>query len=178
MINEDNKIYVDIMRGKAILKFPKYNIQTNAYIGKNGVTFEKKEGDGKTPLGEFKLGILLGTHLEEKIANQTKVNYTMLTENMYWVDDINSKYYNQLVDIKKVNKDWISAEHLIDYPIQYEYLIDIRINPNNIAGRGSAVFLHCTNGRTTRGCVAIKREVMKEIIKKIDKNTKIVIRKV
>ncbi|MDE5831152.1 MAG: hypothetical protein K2H53_06060 [Clostridia bacterium] len=56
---------------------------------------------------------------------------------MYWVDDPKSKYYNQLVNIKNIEKDWDSAEHLIDYPVQYEYLIEIKTNPNCIPGKGS-----------------------------------------
>lgn len=48
---------------------------------------------------------------------------------MHWVDDINSKFYNQLIDITKVKKDWNSSEHLIEYPKQYEYAIEIKTNP-------------------------------------------------
>ena len=177
-MKEDNKIYVDITKEKTTLKFPKCNIETNVYIGENGWTSGKKEGDGKTPLGEFELGIFLGMHSKEEVQKQTNLEYNKIDENMYWVDDINSKYYNQLVDITKVQKDWNSAEHLIDYPIQYEYLIDIKTNPKNIPGKGSAVFLHCTNDKPTKGCIAVKKEVMERIIKCIDGNTKIIIRKI
>ncbi len=101
------------------------------------------------------------------------MKYQEINEDMYWVDDSKSKYYNQLVDISKVEKDWNSAEHLIDYPIQYEYLIEIRINPNNVKGMGSAIFLHCSNNKATEGCIAVSRETMEKILENIDKNTKI-----
>lgn len=170
----DNKIYV---LGKenniAILKFPKYGIETLAYIGKNGLTNNKKEGDEKTPVGEFNLGIILGTHKELKNLNGLK--YIQITKDLYWVDDVKSKYYNQLIDIKNVKKDWNSAEHLVDYPIQYEYLVEIKTNPNNIPNQGSAIFLHCTNQRPTAGCIAIDFKFMKKIIENIDEQTKIVI---
>lgn len=169
-----NKIDVFVKENnKAILKFPKCNIETNAYIGKNGVTYNKTEGDGKTPIGKFQLGIILGMHKKEDIVNKNALEYNQIDENMYWVDDSKSKYYNQLVDISKVKKDWNSAEHLIDYPIQYEYLIEIRTNPNNVPGMGSAIFLHCTNNESTEGCVAIDKENMKKIIENISKQTKI-----
>ena len=161
-INEDNEW---------TLKFPDYNIETKAYIGRNGITEDKKEGDGKTPLGSFELGIILSTH--KKINNKNSLKYQEINEDMYWVDDSKSKYYNQLVDISKVEKDWNSAEHLIDYPIQYEYLIEIRINPNNVKGMGSAIFLHCSNNKATEGCIAVSRETMEKILENIDKNTKI-----
>lgn len=174
MFKIDNKIYVFVTdENMAILRYPQYNIKTTAYIGKNGVTTNKKEGDGKTPLGEFELGITLGKY--EKTNNINEINYMQITENLYWVDDIKSKYYNQLVDITKTAKDWNSAEHLIDYPIQYEYLIEIKTNPKNIQSKGSAIFLHCTNNKPTAGCVAIDRNIMKKIIENIDEKTKIII---
>ena len=99
-----------------------------------------------------------------------------ITNDMYWVDDSKSEYYNQLVDISKVKKDLNSAEHLIDYPIQYEYLIEIKTNPKNIKGDGSAIFLHCTNNKPTEGCIAVDRDIMRKIVENIDKYTKIIIR--
>lgn len=142
-----------------------------AYIGKNGTTKEKEEGDLKTPIGEFELGIILGIHPVEEV--NSNLNYGQITEDMYWIDDSKSKFYNQLVNISKVEKDWNSAEHLIDYPIQYEYLVEIKTNPNNIPGKGSAIFLHCDNNKATAGCVATNNKIMKKIIENIDKDTRI-----
>lgn len=141
--------------------------------GKIGVTTHKKEGDGKTPLGEFELGTIL---ISKDIKNINGLECMKITKDMYWIDDSKSKYYNQLVDISKVKKDWNSAENLIDYPIQYEYLIEIKTNPKNIKGKGSAIFLHCTNNKSTEGCVAVNRDVMEKIVENIDRYTKIEIR--
>lgn len=155
------------------MKFPKYKIETDAYIGRNGVTDSKQEGDGKTPLGEFKLGKLLG--IQPNVNNKNGLEYMQITKDMYWVDDNKSKYYNQLVNIQCVEKDWDSAEHLMDYLVQYKYLIEIRTNPSNIPNKGSAIFLHCTNHQPTAGCIATNRKVMKIIIESIDEQTKIVV---
>lgn len=109
--------------------------ETKAFLGKNGITSNKIEGDGKTPKGIFSLGMAFGIHSKEDIDLNPKIKYIQINENLYWVDDIYSKYYNQLVDISKVNKDWKSAEHLIEYPKQYEYAIEIKTNPKNIPGK-------------------------------------------
>ena len=176
MIKIDNKIYVLVTEeNRGILRFPKYNIETVAYIGKNGAIKDKKEGDGKTPIGAFELGFILG--MNAGVHNKNNLKYNQITEEMYWVDDSRSKYYNQLVNISKVVKDWDSAEHLIEYPIQYEYLIEIKTNPNNIPGKGSAIFLHCTNNKPTSGCVAIDRNIMNKIIENINEETRIYINK-
>lgn len=153
----------------------KYNkiFQTEAIIGEKGLTLKKKEGDGKTPKGLFKLGIAFGLH---DIKINKDIEYVKINNNLYWVDDINSKYYNKLVDISKVKKDWNSAEHLIKYKTQYEYGIEIKTNPNNIKGKGSAIFLHCKKGNKTKGCIAIEKEKMIKLLKLINKKTLILIK--
>ena len=147
--------------------------QTEAYFGRSGVTTNKKEGDGKTPLGEFKLGYILGTHKQEEVSNNPE--YIQINQNLYWVDDTNSIFYNKLVDITKVEKDWNSAEHLIEYPTEYEYIVEIKTNPNNIPGKGSAIFLHCSANKPTAGCIAIAKEKMEEVLKKVARNDIIII---
>lgn len=109
--------------------------ETEAFIGKNGITANKAEGDGKTPIGIYELGLIFGTHCKEELELNENIKYIRINKNLYWVDDIYSKYYNQLVDITKVNKDWNSAEHLIKYLKQYEYAIEIKTNSKNIPGK-------------------------------------------
>ncbi len=165
-----NNIYVDIDKNlNATLSYPKYNIKTKAYIGKNGYTSDKKEGDNKTPLGEFELGEKLTTHNIEGIK---KIN-----DKLYFVDDINSKYYNTIVETSDTS-EFSSAEHLIDYKVQYEYFIEIKYNKEKIPGKGSCIVLHCKNLDYTQGCIAVSKDVMKELITLIDDKTKIIIREV
>ena len=178
MEKQDNNIYVKVNNEKILLQFPKCNVETKAFVGENGVTQNKIEGDGKTLLGEFELGNIFGMHPKDSIQKNLHKKYNQLNNNMYWVDDVKSEHYNQLVDITKVQKDWNSAEHLIEYPIQYEFFIEIKINPQNIPGKGSAVFLHCSKGNKTKGCIAVNKQVMEEIIKNVNNETKIIIQKI
>lgn len=174
MTMKDNIIYVKVQDlNTAILEFPEHNIKTIAHIGKQGVTEETFEGDEKTPLGEFEFGIALGTHSEKEMKPKINIDYKQLTETMYWVDDPNSPYYNMLVDTKNTPKNWNSAEHLIDFPIHYEFLVEIKVNPNNIPNKGSAIFLHCNTGEPTLGCVGVSKSIMEKLIQVINKDTKI-----
>lgn len=140
-IENSNQIIIvnNIQRtSKAILTFydkTKKIFETEAFIGKNGITANKVEGDGKTPEGIFELGLVFGMHSRKEIKLNDNIKYIEINKNLYWVDDIYSKYYNQLVDITKVKKDWSSAEHLIEYPKQYEYAIEIKANSNNLPGK-------------------------------------------
>lgn len=162
-------------------------------IGKNGASENIHETSVKTPLGTFNLGIAFGTH-------NLNINYPYIktNENLYWVDDVNSKYYNKLVSLNETintfnypyiintnKKEFNSAEHLIDYPKQYEYAVYIEYNVNgekyeNGMGKGSAIFLHCLGDKGyTGGCVAIPKEDMLFVLKFLDrnKNPKIVIKR-
>ena len=147
-------------------------METEGFIGKNGLGKEK-EGDLKTPVGLYNIGIAFGFG---KDIN-TELDYYKLNENMYWVCDSNSKKYNQLVDItvEKTDFDTTKSEHLIDENIAYEYAIEIKYNAELAPGKGSAIFLHCIKNGPTAGCVSIDRKSMKFILNHIKKNTKIYI---
>ena len=76
----ENEIRVIIKSNNVILEFPKCEILTSAFIGKNGYTKNKEEGDGCTPIGKFSLGLMLGTH--SNILNE-KYNYIKINNNIY-----------------------------------------------------------------------------------------------
>ena len=154
-----------------------YNdIKEKAYIGKNGITNHKKEGDNKTPKGLFAIGLIFGTHSKEELNLDSSLYYQKINNNLHWIDDINSEYYNTLIDVSKTKTNFSSSEHLIDYKEAYEYAIEIKTNPNNIKGKGSAIFLHCTtNKEYTAGCVAIPSKALKKLLTMINKDTQILI---
>ena len=148
------------------------SLKVEATIGKNGFTKDLVEGDMKTPIGKFDLGIAFGIHERNEIDMNEYIPYFKIQNNHYWIDDINSKFYNQLIIIDK--KPIISGEHLIDYANEeYEYAIEIKANPHNIIGKGSAIMLHCNKKEYTHGCVGISRDNMIKLLGMIDSNTKI-----
>lgn len=135
-----NNMAVNQNKNDNIVKFVIYKndkiiCETFAYIGKNGLTKNKQEGDQKTPIGKFSLGTIFGIHTKKNSHITSDINYIQINSNLYWVDDVKSIYYNQLVNIQDVRKDWKSAEHLVQYPEQYEYAIEIKSNPQNIRGK-------------------------------------------
>ena len=167
----NNTIYVKKDKYNYILTFQ--DIKSICYVGKNGLTKEKREGDLKTPIGVFKLGIVFGMHKKEEIQINNTLNYIQINKNLFWVDDSNSKYYNQLVDITKTEKDWESAENLLENAIPYEYAIEIKTNPNNIPRKGSAIFIHCQRKNDTAGCISLPKNILIELLKKINNDTTI-----
>lgn len=147
---------------------------TPGVYGKNGATDNKKEGDGKTPLGTYQFTMAFGL----KDDPGSVLPYHKITSNDYWVDDSDSRYYNQLVNTKTTRKDWDSAEQMISGAPFYNYGLVLNYNADCVPGKGSAIFLHCmksTADTGSAGCVRIPEELMKTLLQSVNEETKIVI---
>lgn len=164
-----------IANSNAILKMytkDKYSwkliLTTDAFVGKNGIGKEK-EGDKKTPVGEFNITKAFGI----KENPGTKLNYIKLTDTIYACDE-NCKYYNQIIDTKEVKHNCF-GEHLCTY-MEYIYALCIDYNKENIYPAGSNIFIHVKGNRTyTSGCIAVDEESMRTILCNSTKKTKVVI---
>ena len=139
-------------------------------IGKKGKSFNKKEGDLKTPKGIFSLGPLF--YRKDKFNNlQTKLPKIPIKKNMGWCDDVNNNFYNKPILIDKK----IKHEKMYRSDDIYNLVIVINYNTKNIIkNKGSAIFIHLTNNyKKTRGCIALKENDMLVLLKMINKKTKI-----
>lgn len=141
--------------------------------GRNGGTYEKAEGDGKTPYGVYGINKAFGILDDPGCI----MPYTKLTENDYWVDDPASSHYNRMVNTSETEKDWNSAEHLIKTAPYYNYALSLDYNEEAVPGKGSAIFIHCTaEGYTgSSGCICIGEEEMKILMVNADDTMKAVI---
>ena len=139
-------------------------------IGKRGVKSKKKEGDLATPRGVFKLGPVY--YRNDRVPKPvTKLKCYKIKKNMGWCNDVNSKYYNRKIIIKKK----IKHEKMFRKDYKYDYVILINYNYQNpIINKGSAIFLHLTNNyKPTLGCIALKKKDLLILLKIAKINTKI-----
>ena len=139
-------------------------------IGKNGFTKKKIEGDKKTPKGIFSIGKLY--YRKNRISKfETKLKTIQIKRKMGWCDDINSKYYNKPIKIKKN----IKHEKLFRKDNKYDLLIPIHYNTKPVVkNKGSAIFIHLTkNYKKTAGCVALSQKDFLILLKLINSKTKI-----
>ena len=149
---------------------------TPGFIGKNGIN-KTKEGDAKTPTGEFKFNRAFGIADDPGCA----IPYVKVDNDTYWSGDPRDGYhYNELVSIKDLpglDLESGDSEHIIDYPYHYQYCLNISYNEDGTPGLGSAIFLHCLGPAKpfTGGCVAIPEDHMKYVMTKVDENTVVVI---
>ncbi|MDQ4123674.1 MAG: L,D-transpeptidase family protein [Acidobacteriota bacterium] len=133
----------------------------------------KREGDGKSPAGVFKLTSIFG------VAEKTdfiRMPYTRLVESTECVDDVKSGKYNTIVDRFKVGfLDWNSSEKMLEVGEQYAWGVVVAHNSNPVKrGGGSCIFLHIWKDANTgtAGCTAMPRENLDTILRWLDEKKK------
>ncbi len=141
-------------------------------IGPNGLG-KVSEGDGKTPQGTFRLGNAYGI----KDDPGSRIPYTKITSDMYWISSSGPYYNTMRKDGDSIPGMHRHDERLIDYPGLYDYLIDIGYNPFRKQGLGSAVFLHCLlpNVESTWGGIAIPADFVIRTLQTVTPGTSITI---
>lgn len=139
--------------------------------GLHGSTLDKgpvkHEGDGKAPAGVFRLSKIFGYESLENVKwlNMPYIHVDSCAE---CIDDTNSKYYNTIIDDRKViHRDWKSSEHMKLSDNEYEWGIFVENNSMpRIKGNGSCIFLHIweDEGIPTAGCSSMKEDNLIEIL--------------
>jgi len=140
-------------------------------VGKRGLTINKKEGDKKTPKGNFKIGNLY-FRKDRKKKPSTLLKCIEIKKNMGWSYDVRfPKKYNKLIKIEKK----IKHEKLKRKDYKYDFLIPIKYNfKKPVINLGSCIFLHLTkNHKPTAGCIALREKDFLIMLKLIKKNSKI-----
>jgi L,D-peptidoglycan transpeptidase YkuD (ErfK/YbiS/YcfS/YnhG family) len=140
----------------------KIDMRAKAKIGAGGASADKREGDKATPMGLFRIGqaFYIGS------APQTGLDMFQITEDTFWVDDPGSRHYNRRVEGVE-DRDWDSAEHMIDYENSYKCGFAIEYNADCVPGIGSAIFFHI-GANSTAGCVAVSEEAMLKYLSALD----------
>ena len=120
-------------------------------VGYHGVVSAaaKREGDGRTPTGDYWLRDGFGALANPGLARP----WTVVGPNHVWVDDSLSRYYNTM-QLAPAAGRWTSAEKLLNRPA-YDYAQIIGYNEARTPSAGSAIFLHVGTGGPTAGCVSV-----------------------
>ena len=159
-----------LVKRSGLLKISQYYFQCN--LGKNGVTFNKKEGDDKTPLGTFPLNFVM--YRSDRISKpKTNLKIINIKKNHVCCDDPKDLNYNKIFQTNNIN----ISEKLWRNDSLYDILIVIGYNYNQvIKNKGSAIFLHLNkkNYNSTKGCISIKKENMIKLLKYSPKKIQII----
>jgi L,D-peptidoglycan transpeptidase YkuD (ErfK/YbiS/YcfS/YnhG family) len=158
-----------IVKKSGYLKYKKLKFRCT--LGKAGIKKKIMEGDNITPKGIFK--IIKIYYRPDKIKEiKTLIKKIKIKKNMGWCDDIKSRFYNQQIKLPAnySHEKLYRNDNLYDLIAVLNYNIDPIIK-----NKGSAIFLHIAKNsyQETKGCIALKKKHLIEIISKIKKNTKI-----
>lgn len=131
----------------------------------------KREGDGRAPAGVFSLALAFGA--ADGLPPEAKgFPYLHTSSTTYCVEDVRSKYYNQIIDANEVKATaWERWSEMQRADGLFRWGVVVRQNgPDTKTGAGSCVFLHIWRGfrQPTAGCTAMSPEQIKETVSWLD----------
>jgi len=140
-------------------------------LGRGGILANKREGDGGTPRGEFRL-LRLWWRADRHPRPRTQLPVRRISRRDGWCEDPRDRHYNQPV---RVPQD-AAGDRLWREDRLYDFIIEIDHNAcPRVAGRGSAVFIHVARpGFTpTAGCVAMTLPRLRWLLGRVGPRTRI-----
>jgi len=131
-------------------------------LGRSGISTDKREGDGATPVGRFALRRVM--YRPDRLeAPVTALPLHPLAPDDGWCDDPAHAAYNRPV------KRPFSASHEALWRDDglYDVIVELGYNDDPVVvGKGSAIFMHVAQPdfAPTEGCVALSRENLLSIL--------------
>ena len=142
-------------------------------LGRGGVKANKREGDGATPRGTFRLRRLWwrgDRHPRPPTALPTR----RIAADDGWCEDPSDRHYNRPIKVPEGS----AADRLARTDHLYDFIIELDHNTRpRVKGRGSAVFIHAARPHfaPTAGCVALNIDTLRRLLGRLGPGTKIVV---
>ncbi len=142
-------------------------------LGRNGVKANKREGDGATPRGRFRLK-RLWWRADRHPRPATRLPARRIAPQDGWCEDPFDRRYNRPVKVPPGSK----ADRLTREDGLYDFIIEIDHNTRpRVAGRGSAVFIHVARSgfAPTAGCIALTMNSLRRLLARVGPRTSIMV---
>ena len=142
-------------------------------LGRTGIKANKREGDGATPRGAFRLK-RLWWRADRHPRPPTMLPVRRIKAADGWCEDPHDRRYNKPVTIAPQS----NADRLARADGLYDFIVELDHNTRpRIAGRGSAVFIHVARPgfAPTAGCVALKVGALRRLLARVGPRTKIMV---
>jgi L,D-peptidoglycan transpeptidase YkuD (ErfK/YbiS/YcfS/YnhG family) len=142
-------------------------------LGRAGIKANKREGDGATPRGSFRLK-RLWWRADRHPRPATRLPVRRIAADDGWCEDPTDRRYNQPIKVPPRAK----ADRLARADRLYDFIVEIDHNTRpRIAGRGSAVFIHVARAgfAPTAGCVALNAGALRRLLARVGRKTRIVV---
>ncbi len=138
-----------------------------ARVGRNGLRRNRREGDGTTPIGTFRIGPVVYGNLPNPGVT---FRYRRVVCGDWWNEDPASPTYNsfQHVPCGRRPPFRVSGPGMWQSPRAYPYLAVVEFNMHPvIPGRGSGIFLHAQTGGPTSGCISLRRTDLVRVLRRL-----------
>jgi len=142
-------------------------------LGRGGIRANKREGDGGTPRGKFRLA-RLWWRADRHPHPRTLLPARRISGDIAWCEDPGDRRYNQPFR----RAPGAAGDRLWREDRLYDFIVEIDHNTRpRVAGRGSAVFIHVARPglRPTAGCVAMALARLRWLLGRVGPRTRITI---
>lgn len=142
-------------------------------LGRSGLKAMKREGDGATPLGTFRLQRVLW-RADRGIRPRTRLPAAPIRPDDGWCDETADRNYNRNVRHPYPT----SAERLWREDRLYDVVVVLDHNQRpRIKGRGSAVFMHVARAglAPTAGCIALEARGLRLLLEHVGRSARVIV---
>jgi L,D-peptidoglycan transpeptidase YkuD (ErfK/YbiS/YcfS/YnhG family) len=142
-------------------------------LGRGGIKANKREGDGATPRGRFRLK-QLWWRADRHPRPATLLPVQRIGADDGWCEDPADRRYNRPVKLAPGS----AADRLKRGDHLYNYIVELDHNTRpRIKGRGSAVFIHAARPgfAPTAGCIALRLTALRQLLARLGPHTRIVV---
>ncbi len=139
-------------------------------LGRGGMTANKREGDGGTPLGAMRIlsGYFRADHFAQ--ARRTRLAMKPISPTLGWCEVPDDRNYNRPVKMpyRTSHERMLRDDRLYDACI----VLDWNIRPRR-RGCGSAIFFHLARPgfKPTEGCVAVTVATMRRLLPSLSRHS-------
>ena len=136
-----------------------------ARVGRSGLSSNRREGDGTTPTGTYRIGrTMYGNEPDPGV----RFPYRRLRCGDWWNEDPSSPTYNTFQHVRCGTTPPFggASEGMWQQPRPYPFLAVIEYNTRPVVpGRGSGIFLHAQTGGPTIGCVSLRKAELRAVLR-------------
>ena len=142
------------------------SLRLHCALGRSGQKAQKREGDGATPRGKFRLRQVY--YRPDRVQRpSTRLPVRQLRPSDGWCDQAGDRNYNRHVR----HPYPANAETMWRQDALYDIVVVLTYNERpRVQGRGSAIFMHVArNGlRPTEGCLALALPDLRRLLSLLD----------
>jgi L,D-peptidoglycan transpeptidase YkuD (ErfK/YbiS/YcfS/YnhG family) len=138
---------------------------STARLGRSGLSSNRREGDGTTPTGVYRIGrTMYGNDPNPGV----RFAYRRLRCGDWWDEDPRSPTYNSFQHVACGTTPPFAggSEGMWQQPRPYPFLAVIEYNMRPVVpGKGSGIFLHAQTGGPTIGCVSLAKGQLRAVLR-------------